>query len=223
MKMIPSILARLTLLIGFAGSIVAQPPFKPPEIAVASDVPFPVSSVASGIVVIDVSLDAKGEVTGNNAPRLIPSLTSVAISAVQDWKYSPASLQGIPQASLIRVAFAFRPRAVMVAPPSFTPLPQQDEPTSDPVTGYLPPGILAVAYPAYPIDAATVGTVVVQVRVNADGSVEAPKAIRPFPPFTRFSLDAAKKWQFRPATLNGKPVASKIGIAFVYSAPPGSY
>jgi len=99
----------------------------------------------------------------------------------------------------------------------------QDNATADLESGYVPAGILSVAYPAYPIDAASVGAVVVQVEVNADGRVESPKAIRAFAPFTKFSLEAAKKWRFRPATLNGEPVSSNIAIAFVYSAPTDSY
>ena len=107
----------------------------------------------------------------------------------------------------------------MAAPPSFAPLQQQDDVTPGAESGYIPPGIVAVAYPAYPIDAASVGAVVVQVKVDADGKVEDVKAIRSFYPFTQFSLNAAKKWQFRPATFNGEPVASNVAIAFVYSPP----
>jgi TonB family protein len=111
----------------------------------------------------------------------------------------------------------------MAAPPNFAPLQPEGDANTPAKSGYVPPGILAVAYPAYPIDAASVGAVVVQVEVNSDGKIENVKAIRAFPPFTQFCLDAAKKWQFRPAKLNDEPVKSNIGIAFVYSIPAISH
>jgi TonB family protein len=219
MKTLPSMFARATLLVCCAVSTLAQTPFKPAEITFATDVQFPVRSVASGIVVVDVSVDSKGDVTGTEVQRDIASLTPVAMSSAQAWKYSPASVDGVPQASLMRVAFVFRPHAIMAAPPSFTPLQQQGDMAPDAKSGYIPPGIVAVTYPAYPIDAASVGAVVVQVKVNTDGKVEDVKAIRSFRPFTQFALNAAQKWQFRAATLQGEPVMSYIAIAFVYSPP----
>lgn len=219
MKTLPSIFVRSTILACCALSTVAQVPFKPAEITFATDVQFPPNSIASGIVVVDVSLNSKGEVTGTQVPRAIASLTSTATSSVRAWKYRPASVEGTPQASLVRVAFVFRPNVIMAAPPSFAPVQQQEDTTPAANSGYVPPGIVSVTYPAYPIDAASVGAVVVQVKVDADGKIEDVKAIRSFYPFTQFSLDAAKKWQFRAATLNGEPITSDIAIAFVYSPP----
>jgi len=222
MKAFPSILVCAAIVVSCGIPALAQSTFRPARVTFATDVQFPITSIASGIVVVDVSIDSKGAVTGTAVQRDIASLTSVATSAVRDWKYTPAYLDGTPQPSVLRVAFAFRPRAIMAAPPSFAPL-QQDDGIQGSKSGYIPPGILAVAYPAYPIDAASVGAVAVQLRVNADGKIDNLKIIRAFPPFTRFSLDAAKKWQFRPATLNREPVASNIAIAFVYATPAVSY
>lgn len=168
---------------------------------------------------MDVSLDSKGDVTQTDVLRDVASLTSTATSAVQSWKYRPAVVNGTPLASLVRVAFVFRPGVILAAPPSLAPLQQEGDVTPDVVPGYIPPGIVAATYPAYPIDAASVGAVVVRVKLDAGGKVEGVTAIRSFQPFTRPSMEAAKKWQFRPATLHGEPIASNITIAFVYSPP----
>jgi TonB family protein len=206
------------ILLSCAHSTLAQASFNPAEVSSAGDVQFPVGSVASGIVVVDVSLNSKGDVTSTSILRGIASLTPVATSSVEAWKYRPASVGGTPQASLLRVAFAFRPRVIMASPPVFEPMLKGDV-TMDAKSGYIPPGVLGVSYAAYPIDAATVGAVVAMVEVGADGKVGDVKLIRSYNPFNRFSLEAAKKWQFRPATFRGEPVASIIVIAFVNSPP----
>jgi hypothetical protein len=38
-------------------------------------------------------------------------------------------------------------------------------------------------------------------------------------PFTDFAIAALRKWQFRAATLNGKPVSSQLAIAYVFQTP----
>jgi TonB family protein len=219
MKNLPSIFVCATLLICCAVSTPAQVSFKPAEVTFATDVQSPSGSGARGIVVIDASLDAKGNVTGTEVLRDIASLSSTATSAVRAWKYRPAMANGTPRESRVRVAFVFRPHSIMASPPSFAPLQQQDGTTADAESGYIPPGIIAVAYPAYPIDAASVGAVVVRVGVDAGGKIGDVKVIRAFNPFTRFALEATRKWKIQAATFQGEPVASNITIAFVYSNP----
>jgi TonB family protein len=199
-------------------SSLAQSPFRSAEIISAGDIQSPVDSVASGIVVVDVSLDSKGDVTGTKVLRDVPSLTSLAVSSIQSWKYRPALVDGIPQPSMLRVAFAFRPRAILVAEPLFEPLQPEDVP-SDLGSAFALPGITAAAFPAYPIAAANVGAVVVQMKVGADGNARDVKLIRSYNPFNQFSIEAARKWRFRAASHHGRPVAAVIVIAFVYSQP----
>src|SRR5882672_6466766 len=88
------------LLASCAIQSLAQAPFKPAEVVSAGDIPYPVQSIADGVVVLDVLLDEKGAVTGSTVVRDIPSLTSAATSSVQSWKFSPASRQGKPEQTL---------------------------------------------------------------------------------------------------------------------------
>src|SRR5882762_10223535 len=94
---------------------LAQAPFRPAEVTSASDIPYPIQSIADGVVVLDVSLDGKGAIAGSTIVRDIPSLASPAISSIQSWKFSPASRQGKPEQSIMRVAVVFRPRSYLAA------------------------------------------------------------------------------------------------------------
>ena len=219
MRNLPSTFTLFLMLFCCAFSTLALTSFKTAELTSASDVQFPGGSIASGIVVVDVSLDSKGEVSGIKVQRDIASLTAVATSAAGFWKYRPATLGRAPQASVLREAFVFRPRAIMAAPPAFAPLRQPDADSHDTESSYIPPGVLGAVYPAYPIDAANVGAVVVQVAINEDGKTGEIKLIRSYNPFNRFALEAAGKWQFQAATMRGEPVVSSVVIAFVFSAP----
>ena len=204
------------LLASCAIQSLAQAPFKPAEVISAGDIPYPVQSIADGVVVLDVSLDEKGAITKSSVMRDIPSLTSAATSSVQSWKFSPASRQGKPVQSLIRVAVVFRPRAYFAASPPFTPILSEGESNQADQT-YVPPGIVSVSYPQYPINAAAPGTVVIQVTVGRASAIQRVKVVRDLPPFTKFALSAVNKWRFQTATLDGKPVASALGIAFVFA------
>jgi outer membrane biosynthesis protein TonB len=184
---------------------LAQAQFKPAEVISVGDIPYPVQSIADGVVVLDISLDEKGAITGRTVLRDIPSLTSAATSLVQSWKFSPASMRGKPEQSLIRVAFVFRPRAYFAASPAFTPILSEGGSNRAGQT-YIPPGIVSVSYPQYPINAAAPGTVVVQVTVGRSSAIQRAKVVRDLPPFTKFALNAVNKWRLQTATLDGKPV-----------------
>ena len=108
---------------------LAQAPFNPAAVRSASDIPYSIQSIADGVVVLDVSIDAKGAITGSTIVRDIPSLTSAATTAIQSWKFSPASSQGKPELSVIRVAIVFRPRSYyLAAGPTFAPILSEGDP-----------------------------------------------------------------------------------------------
>jgi Gram-negative bacterial TonB protein C-terminal len=197
----------------------AQALFKPPEVTLASDIPYPIQSIADGVVVLDASLNDKGVLTGITAVRDVPSLTSPAISAIRTWKFSPATKLGRPEPSTMRVAVAFRPRPYFAADPSFTPVYSAGGPNRADQS-YVTPGIVSVVYPQYPINAAAPGTVVIQVTVGKSSAINHLKVVRDLPPFTQFALSGANKWRFQAATLDGKPVASNLAVAFVFPPLP---
>ena len=195
---------------------LAQAPFNPPTVTSASEIPYPIHSIADGVVVLDVSLDNKGAVTGSAVARDIPSLTSPATSAIQSWKFKLASGQSKTEPSVMRVAVVFRPRSYLAAAPAFTAILSEIDPNRADQR-YVPPGIVSVTYPQYPINAAAPGTVVVQVTVGKSGAIQRTKVVRDLPPFTQFAISAANKWHFQAATLDGNAKTSNIAIAFVFA------
>jgi len=222
-KLLSNKLALVAALVCCGILTPAQSQFKSPEVRAASDVQSPSGSFASGIVVLDVALDGEGNITGIDAPRPIEALTPVAIAAVRNWKFTPARLHAVATASEIRIAFVFRPRVIFAGMPVFEPLLNSEDPSAGSGGGFQPPGIQTVAYPDYPIDAANVGAVAIQARINSSGKSDRIEVLRAYNPFTAFALEAIKKWTFEAARLEGKPTTSSIVIAFVYSPPTISY
>src|ERR1700687_4792582 len=88
-------------------SIPDATPFPPPQITSGAYAIYPVNSVASGSVVLDVMIGKTGGVAKVKVIRDVPSLTPEAIKAVKAWEFSPATFQGQPIAAHLVVAFVF--------------------------------------------------------------------------------------------------------------------
>ncbi len=201
---------------GLMGAVLlaaGRPSFQPVELISAGDIQYPWASVADGIVVLRVATDRSGTATATSALRSIASLTAPAATTVQAWKFRPASSETGPLASAMTVAIVFRPAVVVVAPPTF----QAVRPA--PESGYTPTGIQAVGYPEYPFNVVASGTVVLQVAVDASGRTGTVETIRGIVPLTTFAVHAARTWRFEAARMNGRPVPSKVAIAFVFRLP----
>ncbi len=85
------------------------PRFDPPAVMSAAEAIYPLQSVASGTVVLEVSLDDTGKIIDVRVVRGIPSRTEPAERSVQKWKFQPALLNGKPVQSKMVVAFSFVP------------------------------------------------------------------------------------------------------------------
>jgi TonB family protein len=90
-------------------------PFTPPQITSGSFAIYSVNSVASGTVVLDVTIGRTGGVAKVKVIRDVPSLTPEAIKAVKAWGFSPATFKGQPIAAHLVVAFVF-PSPVLAHP-----------------------------------------------------------------------------------------------------------
>ncbi len=80
----------------------------------------------------------------------------------------------------------------------------EDEPV--PVTQVTP------AYPEFARDAQIQGKVVLHVLVGKDGRVKNVKVIRSVKGLDQAAIDAMKKWVFKPALSNNKPVAVWVEV-----------
>jgi TonB family protein len=71
-------------------------------------------------------------------------------------------------------------------------------------------------YPAEAKEARLQGTVVLEALVDEKGGVADARVVKGLPQFERAALDAAKQWEFKPATLNGEtvPVVVVVELEF---------
>jgi outer membrane biosynthesis protein TonB len=202
-------------LFGAAASTMAQAIYTAAEVAAADNFKPPWNSDASGIVVLNVKLDATGALVGVDVLRDLPPLTNSAKSAVQSWQFKPALVGSGPRPSDLLAVFVVPPPVSFPTYPHFPSLP----PKAGSISGYVLPGIVSASYAQYPVDSVVSGSVVIQVTVGADGNATAWQTVRALDPCTRFALEATKKWRFRAAALDGHPVSSKIAIDFVFQPP----
>jgi hypothetical protein len=87
-------------------------PFIPPQVSSGSYAVYPPNSVASGTVVLDVTIGKTSGVAKVKVIRDVPSLTLEAIRAVKAWGFSPATFKGQPIAAHLVVAFVFPSPAI---------------------------------------------------------------------------------------------------------------
>ncbi len=90
----------------------APPRFDPPTVVNVVNAVYPLQSVVSGTVVLEVSLDDTGKIAEVRVVRGIPALTESAERSVRQWKFQPAKLDGKAVASKVPVAFSFVPPSV---------------------------------------------------------------------------------------------------------------
>ncbi len=70
--------------------------------------PYPPRALESGIVLVEVAVDAAGVVTRTTVKRSIPSFDSAALDAAREWTFRPAQIDGVPAPSVAYILFAFR-------------------------------------------------------------------------------------------------------------------
>ena len=192
--------------------------FESAELLSATDVPYPVQSIAIGTVVLEVIVSQTGEVEDIRTIRDIPSLTDVAVVSVKQWHFKPASLKGEPVRSRTTVAVTFNPAAL---PATSVPLPplSGSGPSRSLDVQPEPIDVAEAVFPQYPANSVTTGTVVLRVTISGDGQVENTKVVRKIPSLTTQCIRAIEDWKFKPAQLQGRPLRSSIGLAFVLRPP----
>jgi Gram-negative bacterial TonB protein C-terminal len=196
--------------------ISAKDRFVPPDVTSTTDIPYPVEVLAAGLVTLSVNLSATAQPDNVQVLRDIPGLTSVAASLVKTWSYAPGKLDGHPAPSTITIEVVFNPGNTLnenlkVGPvaPTAPPLPK----------GYLPPEIAVASYATYPINSVGIGAVVLDSAVDKYSEVKKVDILRDVPALSPEAIATVKRWTINPATFNGKPIPSKMIVAFVFRSP----
>ena len=197
------------------------PQYVPADISSASDIAYPVNTLAAGAVSFLLSLDSKAQIKNIMIMRDFPPLTSSAQSAVQTWTITPATLNGQPVASNLSVSVIFNIfnpaggaayQSLVISPPQ-TPVPDASQ--------YIPPQITMASFAKYPENSVAKGTVVLDVTVGKGGQAKKIRVVQGVPTLTPQAVNAVKTWSFNPATIQGQPIAAQIVIAFVFQRNMG--
>ena len=108
-----------------------------------------------------------------------------------------------------------RPGPMASAPPPPPPPPPDwaSQDASDPplrVGGTIkPPTKLKNVNPAYPIEAQEAkvqGVVIIEARIERDGTVSRARVLKSIPMLDDAAVDAVRQWEFTPTLMNGAPV-----------------
>jgi protein TonB len=65
------------------------------------------SARAEGIVILEATIDTRGDVVAARVLRSVPLLDAAALDAVRQWRYTPARLNGEPVAVVVTVTVNF--------------------------------------------------------------------------------------------------------------------
>jgi outer membrane biosynthesis protein TonB len=209
----------LVLVVGMAGPAPANHShnFTAPDVATASDIPYPASTEAAGVVTLAVNLDGTGQIMNIQTLRDIPTLTTQATITLQNWSYKPASVNGKPAPSTLIVNIVFDPAFLdsnnipMGPPESFQP------PNAS--SSYAPPQVLTATFSPYPANGLSSGAVVMDVSIDSHGTITKVATVRDVPTLTAAAAAALKNWSFKAASFGNAPTSSKVVVAMVFRNP----
>jgi outer membrane biosynthesis protein TonB len=208
------------LVLGMAGPAPANHPqhFTPPDILTASDIPYPATTAAAGVVTLAVNLDATGQIMNIQTLRDIPTLTTQATIALQNWSYAAASLNGKRVPSTLIVNIVFDPAFLDSNNIPLGP-PESFQPPDPNATPYTPPQLLTATFPPYPANGQTSGAVVLDVTVSSQGKIAQVTTVLDVPTLTGAAAAGLKNWNFSAAIYGKTPIASKVVVAMVFRNP----
>jgi TonB family protein len=122
--------------------------------------------------------------------------------------------------------FYYAKSPALLSPPQITPVETTDEPPPTPsspklskvVAGYALTRVAAI-YPPIAKKMKASGEVQVAITIDENGRVIEAKATSGHPALRSAAEEAAKKWVFRPASLDGKPMRQRDVLTFTFNLP----
>jgi TonB family protein len=210
---------RLALVMALAISVTIEAADMPAVFQSGSVPTLPVIStdVGGGEVLLEVTVDRTGAISVIKPLRETATFTERMTQAVKTWRFKPAE-RDIPEAqrkpggpstervdAKILVAAVFRRPSVLGL--------TLGEPVRDVAAASADiPSPTSIVPPPYPPAALSPGVVLVEVRVDAKGSVSDAQVRLSAPGFDNVALSTARQWAFRPAQSGG---ASRPAVAYI--------
>jgi TonB family protein len=161
---------------------------------------------------LEVAVDAAGRVRGVTAAQAAPG-PSLVSPALGDWRFQPATESGAPVASRVLVAAIFR------APEWYNDATSNAVPVDLAARSGEIPFPTATKPAVYPPLAVADAVAIVEVLVDSNGRVSAPRLVNDAPGFDAAALSAARAWSFQPAQRNGLPVSAYAYLVFGFRRP----
>lgn len=208
---------------------------QPPEVVKQVQPDYPneaLANKAEGTVWVNVWIDETGNVVEAKVMKTEAEVfNQAAVAAAKQWTFKPAILNGKPVAVWVMVPFRFKLSDGKGEAPSMgVPVKAPDKPAkgfqeTKPPSEYTPyekaPEVIKQVQAQYPADAKNAkleGTVWVKVWVDEAGKpVKANVMKSERKELNQAALDAVMKWEFKPAILNGKPIAVWVNIPFKFA------
>ena len=185
----------------------------------AGDIAYPPNARTPGMVTLDVSVGANGTVQNVITARDVPPLTEAAKQAVSGWNFSSAKKGEQDMDGVARVNVVFNPFNPSDVSIPNKPLPQQDNAGAQSTAVFRPADVKTAGYATYPANTLASGSVVLDVKVGADGSVAGVRVLRGTGVLADAATRATKDWAFTAAMYQGKAVESRVTVAFVFVKP----
>lgn len=145
------------------------------------------------------------------APRPAPARTAPEQSAPTTTAIPPSLKSQI--ASMTPDASGTKP--VDAALPSIQPVDLPESTARSLLTQQVDP-----VYPDSAKSGNLQGTVVLQVLIAVDGSVQDAKFLQGSLVFARSAIDAVRQWHFKPYLFNGRPTSAQTVLTLRFSPPP---
>jgi len=160
----------------------------------------PVMTVGAGEVVLEVTVGAEGNVKGIERLRTTAPFTDLVTSAVEGWRFVPASIvkggSAEPIESRVLVVALYRPPALYMGHTLGEPIRDVGRPSGE------TPSVAALIAPPYPPNIKGDATVMLEVEL-AGGSVGNVRVLRSGGGFDEAAIDAVRGWRFSPPRVPG--------------------
>jgi hypothetical protein len=193
----PAIVAIVALLLSAGIGAGPDPRAKAPRL-LQGDLPVqvPETTFGGGEVVLELAVDARGEVTRIAVLRATPPYADLLADAAADWRFEPAVavIEGVPTrvASAVLLAAVVRPPTLYAGPAAGvlpqalgTPSPSLPQPAS-------------LVMPAYPPRAKGNAYVLIEIEMSAGAAPLQHRIFGPPSGFDGAALDAVRAWRFAP-------------------------
>jgi TonB family protein len=187
-------------------------------------VPFDSMAIGGGQVFLELTVTDRGAVSLVRPLRVTRSFEGSLVDAARSWQFDPAEelvdpalrkpgeRDTRPVESKVLVAAVYRPPTINA--------PTLGEPVQDVAAASLEtPFPLSTTIPPFPATAYNPGLVMIELRLDPNGSVVGVRTVRSSPPFDGAALDAAQKWTFDPARFRGIRSTSLVYVIFAFPRP----